>query len=469
MKNDSAPSRSPARALTNAAFFATFFAFMVLLTSGAVIYGSRLGRWHYSYAADTTGKLLLAALGCGVALVAAYWISDRFVERFRVPVVAAWLVIGFAFSVYARRLYVVPLPEILKSDTCMSFYSAAKKHEAAELLRNYGGIAPGLALHSATNMPGKTLLVRGVLSIRKDATRAAYMLIALTVLAGVLVFAIAERWFRDRRVALLALVLYLLLPSKLNFMPVPNTLTPAFILLPLWLLLLHLERARDWLLAALGVSLYVLFIFEPLPFTLGLVFVGAIARRWADGTLDPRSVWKLALVPGLGFFAAYFAMKLGFGFDAFETFAFMYEDAVAFNQRENRPYDVWVVMNVVEFLIGLGVLSAVTLLVAWVSLGAEAFQRFRRDGFRPGLRALSVHPVRNLLSTLFATLLVLDLWGVNRGEITRLWIFVAVVAQIAVAGFCVERFRASTRGMVVGACAAQALISTATVAFFWWC
>lgn len=450
----------------NAVLFSGWVAFMLLLANKSVVYGSRAGNWVYGYnALELNGKLLVQALLWTAGIGVAYWLSDKVVERFKWLVIAGWIALAFTFHIHARSLYPATLATILKHDGCTSFYTAAKNTTPYELLSNFDQVAPTLPLHAKTNMPGKTLMFDAALTLYKDATKAARVLVAFSALGGLLVFAVAERWLRNRRAALLALVLYLVLPSKLNFFPQPNTVTPVFVFLSLWLLLAYLDELQTFLLFLLGLSLYVLLIYEPLPFVLGLLFVGAIAQRLADGRFPWRSLWKIALYPGLGFLGAYVAMKLSFGFDAFSAFQYMYEDAVHFNQRDNRPYDVWVVQNVVEFSIGLGIVSAMVVALGWFQTASDVWQTSRREGVARAVRSAFAAPATNMLICLFATLLIVDAWGVNRGEITRLWIFMAAAFEMAVAAYCFERFDASTGRLLAAACAMQAFVSTVIVGF----
>ena len=441
---------------------------MLLLANKAVVYGSKAGNWDYGYGGDLKSELLVTALSWTAGITVAYWLSDKFIERARWIaglIVVAWIALGLVFHVYTRGLYHTSLSKILKHDACTSFYTAAKRTTPKDLLSNFEKVAPTLPLHAKTNMPGKTLMFEAALAIDKNATKAARILIGFAALAGFFVFAAAERLFRSRRVALLALVLFLVLPQKLNFFPQPNTVTPLFVFLSFWLLLVYLDRLQVWILLLLGLALYVLFIYEPLPFVIGLLFVGAIGHRVAEGRLRWRELWKLAVFPLLGFGAGYLAMKLSYGFDAFAAFKYMYEDAVQFNVRDNRPYDVWVVANLVEFSIGIGLVSAMMLALGWFQTAGEAWQWSRTEGVRAAARRLFAAPATNLLICLFATILILDAWGLNRGETTRLWIFLGVAVELTLAGYCFDRFGPATARLMVATCTLQAIISSVIVSF----
>lgn len=443
------------RGATTSVLFTVWALFMLLLTNQSIVFGSKLGDLVYGYVADANGPLIVKCLGVSLAAMGLYWLSDRWIERFRTPIVAGWVLLGFAFTWYARSLYPTPLGHIVKSKICTSFYSAAHRYRAYDLLTQFETISPKLPLHARTNMPGKTLLFDALIGLDRDAASVGLMIAALSAASGVFVYLVAQRWFGDRHIALLALVLFMCLPARNNFIPIPNVVTPAFILLPLWLLLVYLERARDWLLLALGLSLYVMLIYEPLPFCLGLVFVGAIAQRLARGELLQQDLWKLAVIPFAGGLAAHFLMKLGFGFDAASALRAMYADAVEFNLRKERDYSYWVVHNLAEFFIALGVTCSMVLALAWFQLASE----------HRSVRTLLGTPGANLALAVLATVLIIDLMGLNRGEVTRLWIFIAAATQVAVAGQCLERLGPAAARMLVVTTAMQSLVSTAMVGF----
>ena len=60
---------------------------------------------------------------------------------------------------------------------------------------------------------------------------------------------------------------------------------------------------------------------------------------------------------------------------------------------------------------------------------------------------------------------VADVIGVNRGEVTRLWIFLACLAQIPAAYVCRRVESAVAFGLVIVATLVQAALGTAMIGF----
>jgi hypothetical protein len=83
-------------------------------------------------------------------------------------------------------------------------------------------------------------------------------------------------------------------------------------------------------------------------------------------------------------------------------------EARHFNETSRPNYNLYLLANVREFVIGMGI---VQLAVALVVVGRLNFRRLVR------------RPAADLFSMgVFCTLVVLWLLGINRGEVTRLWL-----------------------------------------------
>ena len=121
------------------------------------------------------------------------------------------------------------------------------------------------------------------------------------------------------------------------------------------------------------------------------------------------------------------AVALATGFSLLFAFRQIHSHAVAFNLAEARPYGVWIMANLGEFLFATGVSQMV------LFFAAPFADTLRREASWRGWfdRRVAVVGV-GLLAVLIAT----DLAGINRGEVTRLWIFLACFFQIPAAYFC---------------------------------
>ena len=128
--------------------------------------------------------------------------------------------------------------------------------------------------------------------------------------------------------------------------------------------------------------------------------------------------------------------------------------ALEFNVIERRPYDIWVRANLVEFLVGMGACPG----------GADRRRACPRPP-RPG-RGLDrlVQPAPLVTLSLVAVVLATDLIGVNRGEVIRLWIFLACFLQIPAAVVCARAGRRALAVVLVTTLLLSAL-GTANIGF----
>ena len=80
-------------------------------------------------------------------------------------------------------------------------------------------------------------------------------------------------------------------------------------------------------------------------------------------------------------------------------------------------------------------------------------------------RLTDAPPIVLICVSVLAMVGVADVIGVNRGEVTRLWIFLACLAQIPAAYVCRRLGSALAIGLVIVATVVQAALATATIAF----
>jgi hypothetical protein len=151
----------------------------------------------------------------------------------------------------------------------------------------------------------------------------------------------------------------------------------------------------------------------------------------------------------------YAVVLLAFGFDLIQAFRVLGADAMAFNVAAGRPYDVWVRENVREFLFGMGVCQVV---LAGAAL-ADGFLRNDTSERRLG------RPVVVLTASLVAVLAATDFIGINRGEVTRLWIFLACFFQIPAAYVCARLESSIALGIVLTTSLLQCALGTAMIGF----
>jgi hypothetical protein len=389
------------------------------------VIGSVEGGWVYNYVRPWTLRPMLVALV--VSSAAAALLSIETTGRHVRTLLMAWVLLATCAQAAMHASAPAGLRELYVSPDANSFYSLTQQQTAADLLSRFNRVRLNAPHHARSNMPGKTIVTYGLELVSKNTDVLPWLVVILSNLGALLMFAFVRDLFGDTRTAVYSAVLYLFVPSRVFFFPLMNTITPVVVLGCACLLMKWLRGGRAVPAVLFGVSLYGLVFFEPLPLVIGLLFAAlsgfALYRRWLS--LE-RFVVQCCLVL-VTFIVTTEAVALATGFRLLFAFRQIQAHALAFNVIESRPYSVWVVANLGEFLFATGLAQAVLFLAAPLADHMQAGSTWR-DWFD---RPITVTTI-GLLSVLAAT----DLAGVNRGEVTRLWIFLACFFQIPAAYFC---------------------------------
>jgi len=389
------------------------------------VIGSVEGGWIYKYVRPWTFRPVLVALviSSAAAVLLSIEVKGRGVHRLLI----AWVL--FATCAHAAMHAGAParLQQLYVSREANSFYSLSQQQTASDLLRRFNRVRLNAPHHARSNMPGKTILTYGLELISTDTRVLPWLVVSLSNLGALLMFVFVRDLFGDTRTAVYSAVLYLFVPSRVFFFPLMNTVTPVVALACACLLVKWLRGGRATRAMLFGVSLYGLVFFEPLPLVTGLLFAAlsalAIYRRWIS--ID-RFVLHSCLVLAT-FIVVSEVVALATGFQLLFAFRQIQSHALAFNLIKARPYPVWIIANLGEFLFATGVAQAVLVVAA-------PFADRPQPG--AGWRDWIDRPIAVTTIGLLAVLVATDLAGVNRGEVTRLWIFLASFFQIPAAYFC---------------------------------
>lgn len=347
------------------------------------------------------------------------------------------------------------LESIYRSPGANAFHTFAQDVSPSELLARFERSRRQAPLHAQSNMPGKTLLVHALEGITKNTAVLPWLLVILSNLGALLVYGLVRELSRDERTAFYAAVLYLFTPGRLYFFPIMNTITPLLVMAFLWVIVLWLRTPSTATAALAGVLLFALVLFEPLPLVAGLLVVALAAAAILRGELTVTTFVIQSAAMGAFFVLTAVLLYETTGFDLLHAFSRIGEHAVEFNETAGRPYSVWVLANLREFTVSAGpaqlVLAAALPLAGW--WGAAS----RRDWISRPATALCVG--------LFAVLIVTNLLGINRGEVVRLWIFLACLFQIPAAWACAALDNRWAIVALMTITAVQAAIGVATVGF----
>lgn len=435
MKQESSPSKLPISLATPLilTFCAISMIFIYLLASKNVVIGSKVGNWYYSFF-ETKQIIPLWVPVSGFFLIGLFiFIGNRWLEKYEKLVLLVGFIIAVAVQAIFQSVYYYSLDWIVRSDGSNSFLTPALQYSPSELLSQFVDIRHTLPIHAKTNMPGKIVFFQILTLFTKDPQIMGYMIIAVSTLGGLLLYAICQRLFHNRTVGLYAFILYALIPAKQEFLPILNTVTPVFILASFYIFLVYLDSRKQWLLGLLGVSLYILFFFEPTPLVMGLLFVSLLGHALIRKKISPFDLISITMITLFAFGATHILFKLVFQFDLFQTFQALLKDAQFFNVREERHYAIWVRENAKEFFFAVGL--PVVMVILYNTIALMSHWNERDKGTSPWTAEVFY------LIGVVASFLVLNLLGVNRGETTRLWIYLAAFFQVPAAYFLANRIR----------------------------
>jgi hypothetical protein len=418
-----------------------------------LVIGSVDGGWTYPYLGPVTWRPLVLALAAAVAMGALLWIPQR-TTRARLFVVSAAIAVATLAQAGMRTSAPFDLESLFTSPGANAFHTFAQDVTPADLLARFERSRRLAPLHAQSNMPGKTLLVHALERVTTNTAVLPWLLVILSNLGALLVFGLARSLFSDDRIATWSAMLYLFAPGRLYFFPIMNTVTPLVVLAFAWIVVCWLRSGSTAMAASAGVMLYGLVLFEPLPLVIGLLVVTLASAAILRGDLRLNTFLLQSAAMGAFFALTAVVVYETTGFDLLHAFERIGEHAVEFNRTAGRPYGVWVLANLRDFALSAGpaqlVLSLAVPLVAWTS----------RTSVRTWLSRPEVATSLGLLAVLIAT----DLLGINRGEVVRLWIFLACLFQIPAAWACTTFGRGALVGLLT-VTILQAAIGVATVGF----
>jgi hypothetical protein len=395
------------------------------LATQKLVFGSPQGNWFYRYIDAFHGQTIevfVVATVLAAGLLSISWNRPTLNEW---RVVLAWCICAMPLQGLLRSLNPFTFASIFASDAANSFYTVALKYDALTILRDFERLRPSWPLHAQSNLPGKLLLVRSLVQITSRPEVLAWLVVAISNAGGALMYVFVRDLFDSRRTALLSLVFYLFVPAKLFFFPLLNTITPVVVLGAACLLLKWLRTGRARYPAMVGVAVYVMILFDPSSLAVGLAFAAMMVCALSRRDLAPKMIVYHTTIGAAAFGGTYLVMAASFGFDLAAALRGVAADAAQFNLRPPvRPYGIWIQQNLIDFVFAIGLMQFVALPATIV------------DGLATNLRSRLCQPAAAIGLSLVAVLLAVDLIGVNRGEVIRLWIFLACLWQIPAAFIC---------------------------------
>jgi hypothetical protein len=429
-----------------------------LIYSRNVVFGSEPGKWVYPYFNTITSihvtTLIIVFLLLGIIIL----LGSRFLDSFERSTVLVSVIAASIIQILIRTAYPISLKAIVRSDGANSFYTAAMRYSPLEVLSQFSLLAPMFPGHAQHNMPGKILFFYFLELFTTSPSAMGYLIVLLSTLGAMLLYGIIKKLFHHKLTAFYGMILYTLIPARLLFFPILNVITPVAILLCMYLVLVYIERKTIIIPLLLGVVFYLLILFEPSPLATAPIFVGIFLSAIGRKRISQEKLYILFAVCGLSFMGMYLIFLLMFKFDLLDAFLYVWNNAILFNRGTQRDYWIWLCENPKEFFYaaGLPVMMIFTYMIVQVFF---QWHRLRKNITQWSLETL-------FLLSLLVTVGALMLSGVNRGETTRLWIYLAVFFQVPAAIY-IARTRNSQSLFLLVACtlALQSIITLERVGF----
>jgi hypothetical protein len=218
-----------------------------------------------------------------------------------------------------------------------------------------------------------------------------------------------------------------MMPGLLIFNPVTDQLYVPMTLMLVWLFYWGLQDRRPVVLAVAGVAAWVTLQFSLLMAVVLFAGLVELLLALAFGRRDARSL-TILIWPVGAFAVAHAVAWIGLGYNALNVWMIWLGGAVDYTQTHHRTYGAWLLYNPVDFAMFLG-----------VPLAVFAFRGVIV------LRENWTHEVMwRFMVAFLITLVALNLTGVTRGEVARLWMFLMPVAA-ALAAYAIDE--ASDQGL----------------------
>ena len=226
----------------------------------------------------------------------------------------------------------------------------------------------------------------------------------------------------------------------------------------MYLLLVYLDTKNRLILVVLGISLYILAFFEPSPFVTGILFIGILIHSVQQKKVSGKELFSIVMISTISFFATYLFFVMFFSFNLLQAFQYILKDAVGFNTEAERSYSIWIPENIKEFFYGAGL----PVIMIFIYLVIKIFSEWK-------LAVINVFnmSMKNMyILSLLLTFCIVLLLGINRGETTRLWIYLAVFFQIPTAFFMAKTVKSNLMFFILaGTLIVQSIIELQMVGF----
>lgn len=421
--------------------FITMLLYLCALGLKALEFGAKKGGWFYPYLHSLTFQpLLYSGIGFIIFIVLVAVCKKYLREQQFISLV-------LFFLLFNSGVFTVPsltpshLGEIVLSDSANGFYTVAIQHTFGECLSDFDAVSSNIPLHARSNMPGKILFYKMLLLITTSPSILGVLIVVISNTGCFLMYYISLELFRQKDIAFYAGLFYLLFPARIYFFPLLNTISPFLLLASLSCMLLYLGKPQRKTSISFAILVFCMFLFDPLLFASGLVFIALLLMYVVSDKIYGMKLFEGALSFLITISLVTILLGSFYDFWIFSKFWHLLFDAMDFNVGAERGYWIWFWHNLKDFILGAGIASIVCSFAIIYSLLTELLRT--ESGTISKATRISVLTRPEYVITISAVLsvLILNLMGINRGEVIRLWIFLMIFFQMSAAFYCIRKGR----------------------------
>lgn len=274
-------------------------------------------------------------------------------------------------------------------------------------------------------------------TMKASAIASSFLILLIASLTVIPLYLLAREMY-NREVSLTVSALYMLMPSMILFMPGFDVVFPLFTVTGIYFLYrgMKSQRYSYFFIAGVIISIGLFFSLNQI---VTLLFMGLFYLFYLLGSArcghqeQKESSKRLFRHMGLSFFSLIGGImtmlliyRLLLGLNLVQILNICRINNLIFNVDSGRTYSKWIIFNLVEFSLFIGV--AVSIFLAYKSFCQ--IRRFTRDK-----NFWSLEP---LWLSFILVLAALNFSGQNLGEIARLWIFLMPVGVLLASNTLVE-------------------------------
>lgn len=327
---------------------------------------------------------------------------------------------------------------IVRSSGVTSYYNDMQNIiNVSEFLKNYVKNIPTLHMHSQTHPPGPILYfyltdlagrkVNQTFNLNLDLAGFGGMIVPILGAFAMVPLYVLVRNLHSTVTARISVLIYCLVPSIIFFTTELDQLYSLFFILIILFYYLGVKRKSMvyFLLAGLFLfaGMFFSFLFLVIPVVLLLLATLIYLKKESECGyfFKIKNFVKYNLLFAVGFLVPMIIYQSIYGYNLYDV----YKATMIYHGDflDSKNYLVWVFMNLFDFFLFLGIPLAVIYLFGL----AKEISNF-----------LSTRYI-NVSFWLFTfIILILDLMGKNRSEVSRIWIFLIPLAVVSIANYISE-------------------------------